>query len=461
MLSSPPCPHHKKTPLRVLFLFFTIVTSTFSLAAWNHDCKLSDHQDQDRKLTSDSPYTYYLCTATDTDSSESISYTLSTDQVKQNTVVAIPGSTPLPNRFNVVALGNPQTGEYAMVEHNRNPIPQDVLESLAEQAANELSGVGNCGNHQSFYTYRFKSPDEELLKRLKKFTDKELKQSRASNQWEEPPERSPLFRHWPEIKKALQSIANRAAMSWPVVIFSSVLWDQPVRQSVARFEPNPTNNFKGCPVKILVDTNEFLGDMYRQGITARRFTSRNTVREISEGFNSDVSTFQTTGRFIDFLDESCQCNTCPGDTAPHPARFSDCLVDVTIQTDVMVFDALRLTNSNLNDFLNAEVPLSGYIAEFNGAAPQAKTTVFRINSDIKLNTATILHANFSNFDKAPDSSRPTCSCPECPPTQTTSSKNAGTILVGITNLAISVAAGATIWATVLVISKVRTRLRTG
>ncbi|WP_145912634.1 hypothetical protein [Endozoicomonas montiporae] len=298
-----------------------------------------------------------------------------------------------------------------------------------------------------------------MLEKIKKFAEDNLNERRSNDDWEEIPDSNPILRRWPEIKKALQSIVNKAAMSWPVVIFSSVLWDQPIRQSVASFEPNPTNNFKDCPVQVLVDTNEFLGDMHRQGITAKKFTSRNTVKEISEGFNSGVSTFQTTGRFIDFLDESCQCNTCPGDKAPHPARFSDCLVDVTIQTDVMVFDALRLTNSNLNDFLNSEVPLSGYIAKFNGTAPEAKTSVFKINSNTTLNTATVLHASFSNFDTAPGSSRSTCGCPECPPVQTNASKNKGTILVGITNLAISAAAGVTIWATLLVVSKVRTQLR--
>ena len=95
-----------------------------------------------------------------TDSTESISYTLSTDQVKQNTVVAIPGSTPLPDSFNVVALSNPQTSEYAMVEHNRDQIPQD-----SRIQRRRSSGKDHCISYQFRYNTEYGNhPARKLLK---------------------------------------------------------------------------------------------------------------------------------------------------------------------------------------------------------------------------------------------------------------------------------------------------------
>lgn len=268
-----------------------------------------------------------------------------------------------------------------------------------------------------------------------------------------------IIRHWRDITKALQSIVNYIVLAGPVVTFGSILWDEDVRARVATFEDDPESDFKDCPVRVLVDTNEFLGDMHRQGITAKQFTSLNTIREISQGFTSGITTFQTTGRFIDFVSSACECSTCPGETHPHPGRFTDCLVDITIQTDVMIFDTLRLTNSNLNDFLNAEVPLSGYIAQFNGSASLAKTMIFDIKSNTTLNTATVLYANYSKFDTLLESNRSTCGCPACSPAQTSTSKNAGAMLVGTVNLAITITAGTVLWVTVLAVSKIYSHIK--
>lgn len=463
---SPSLPDKKPLFLTILLLLTIVPFSMPCLsqsAQWQNDCKVIDHQDQDKKLASTSPYTYYLCTSTNTESGESHSFTLMVGHDEADTVFAWPGTTSLPDSLNVVALGNPETNEYAMVEGNQVHVPQDELVAAAIHAR-DFAGVGNCGT-AGFHTFKFKSADQQLLEKMHEFSKRELKKIKPPELSEEFRKKVPgagfLAKHWPFITRSAQSIVNYTALSWGVVAFISTLWDNPIRQSVATFEPVPEDDFKNCPVQILLDTNEFLGDMFRQGVTTKWFTSQNTLREISDGLNPVVTTFQTTGRFIDFLNpsEKCQCSACPGDNTPRPARFTDCLVDVIIQTDVMVFDALRLTNSDLNNFLNSEVPLSGYIAQFNGSAPMANTIVFSIDTNATMNTASVLYANFSNFDTLLGSNLSTCSCPACTPVQTESSKRAGSALVGFTNLAITTASGIITWFTVLVVRKIYTRIK--
>ena len=428
-------------------------TTTPSTTRWKTHCKLADHQEQDQTLSPSSPYTYYLCTSTDSESQKSQSYTLAIEPMVTNTIITWPGTIPLPENYNVVALGNPQSNEFAMIEENEIQVPKDTLVAAALQARELTSHSGP----PTVSTFRYKSADQELLEKFRKSIDKELQKKQAPRLREDIKQKVPMadyiFRHWHDITRAAQSIINYVVLAWPVITFGSVLWDESLRTRVATFEDDPDHDFKDCPVRVLVDTNEFLGDMHRQGVTSRQFTSLNTIREISEGFDSKVTTFQTTGRFIDFVNQACQCPSCPGESQPRPHSFGDCLVDVIIQTDAMVFDALRLTNSDLNDFLNAEVPLSGYIARFNGSTPQAKTLVFDIKSNTTLNTATVLYANFSNFDTLLGSDTTSCRCPACPPVQTNASKNAGIIVVGIVNLGITFVAGVTLWATVLIISK--------
>lgn len=454
------CSQPFSTSLNILTCLLLVMLiparSVLAQGSWKSECvQISDHVNQQGRLKEQGEYTHFVCTASSHDSaSQSISIFISNDDI--HTVFIIHGQTPIPENFNVIALTNVQSHQFAPVDQDTvDLVSEDVIETAVDQ---QVSFVAReCGSATPF-AYGFKSADRELLEKIHKDVNKQLKRFQRLEVKPEIKKKIPMAGyiadHWPKITSAINSLKNYLIITWPVVAVASLLWSDPLRASVATYEKDQTADFKDCLVQVLVDTNELFGDMNRQGVTSEHFTSLNTIQEISDGFDGGITQFQTTGRFLGFLDPSCACPTCPGDTAPRQARFTNCLVDVIVQTDAMIFDALRLTNSELDGFLNTEIPLSGYFANFNGSAPGAEKIVFNITSNTTLNTATVFYANFSQFDTRVGGEESTCSCLTCPRIQTELSKNGGVLLVYFVNTAVSVMVSVAVYAGAVIVKKI-------
>ncbi|MGI9276390.1 MAG: hypothetical protein ACR2PT_16295 [Endozoicomonas sp.] len=442
-------------------LLSAVVTFTFCLiflipgasagGNWSYQCKLADHTDQNGKLVEDDQYTLFICVAINLQIQQTAQYALLVDQ-EINTVWVFQ-QPPDSTQFQTIALANPQSQEFGAIEVDTvNQVLENNIEDAVQRHATQVTST--CGSAP--FAYSFKSPDQKLWEGVEKEAKKQLKRF-------QPPELNPQLKKampfigkiaasWPQLLKFWDSLKGYLVLAGTASQFLSASYSEAVKNSVATYEPDPDYDFTNCLVQIVVNTNELLIDMERQNVTTRLFTSQYTIGEIQEDFNSQVTTFQTTGRFVSFDDQApgCLCPACPGSSTPEPNSFSNCLVDVEIQTDVLIVDVLRLTNTDLNKRLNEESLLSGYFLDFNRTVTKPSTTVcnliteFNITSNQTLNTAMLIHGNFTGFDTPVGEESSQCGCQSCPPVQTNSSARLGTILVGITNIAITVTLAVTL-----------------
>ena len=422
--------------LATCLLFFT--SSTEATGKWVYSCQLLEHTDQNGKFKESSPYSHFICVTKSTATQQSSQYELLINDGPN--IVWVFSQPPSSSQFQIIALTNPENEEYGAIE--TGTIDQ-ITEENIEDAVSLFSSqaLPSCG--QELFSYGFKSPERKLWEAVDKEAKKQLKRF-------QPPKLNPkitktlpiakrIAASWPQLLKLWDSLKGYLAVAGAATQFLSASYSDAIRESVATYHPEPLYDFTGCLIQVLVDTNELLSDMYMEGVTADHFTSLNTIDEIRANFTRDKKTFKTTGRFINFDDQSpeCRCPACPGSNTPEPNSFTDCLVDVEIQTDVFIIDALRLTNSDFNKNLTSESLLSGYFLSFNRTIPAPDMAVLSIEINDTMSTATVLHGKFLNFDAPFGSNTSKCSCQTCPQVQTEGSEIAGTILIGITNIAIT------------------------
>ena len=445
-------------PLRFLICFLLTVffpaKTVFAWGEWKTECeRVEDHIGEDGKLQAGGDFTHFVCTTSPQGSTTSHTLSIFVTHEEINTVFIVHGQTPLPPNYNVIALANGATHQFAPVDQSAvQEVSEDVIETAIEQQISFASV--ESGNPDIPYAYRFKPADQELLEKIGKETEKQLNRFRRLEIKPGIKKKIPiagyLADHWLQIRSLIESYKSYLILCFGLTPFISLLYSQAIKDSVITYEDEPASDFHNCLVRVLVDTNVFLRDMHDQGITQENFTSLNTIEEISRGFDSQIQTFWTIGEFIDFADQSpeCRCPTCPGQPHPPPTSFSNCRVNITMQTNAMITDALRLTNSDFNNRLNAEIPLSGYFSEFNGTIERPANTLFNltVNCSTTLNTESVLHARLNEFARAPDGQPSRCECPDCPNIPTQSSQNLGVILVGATSFAVAATLAAIVMA---------------
>ena len=142
-------------------------------------------------------------------------------------------------------------------------------------------------------------------------------------------------------------------------ILSNILgyaYNSDLRKSLVVYHKMPPYNFTGCEIKVEVGTNHMLSDLYLQDITSREHYGTESVRAITDDMpGKNVTLFKTTGRFVDVVTRSsqCQCPVCPGFEYRNTHDFTGCTIEGSIKTSTLKTEWLDLVYNNPDFHLNS------------------------------------------------------------------------------------------------------------
>ena len=462
----------------ILVLFSIFSSNLKANYDYIYSCKLEDHLDEDGNLKPNSRYKYFLCvqkkkkpstlkairsTAAMTTGEGVLGIedkdTLDIDSEKDtaghyeqdhNIVFSI-SNIPVTeyddtstHTYHTIGVINPKDKEVGIkASFGRSTIREDVMDDVLQRFTRSrhftIGGIGYCGGDFDYEVSVAAHLSLEDIKELNKKTSRMIDDAKI-----DPVETEltnlPLYGYFKRIiVPIVKSLYGEATNYLPIGLglsgILSIGYVTSLKEAIARYEDKEEVNFTGCLIAVYITTTELLYDMYANNITSRLFTIRDTIGDI---YNDTIVTggiersFQTTGRFREFLTDDCHCPRCGTNGHIVSNDFGKCDVDIILDSNFMFISLLELYQGNISARMTSLNELGGYISNIPNWNFLPPRTLEVTGNFSNVDTVDILGETLDRGER--------CDCGICPDVETSSSVSLGNLLASAVNIGIAVVA---------------------
>ncbi|WP_448216939.1 hypothetical protein [Endozoicomonas sp. 2B-B] len=459
----------KNTSLYPAVFFFVPVA--FSAWEFKYSNSLSEYCDEDgTKLKRDSPYQYFLCISKKKNKAATVSKAVS--QVMPIPMVAVPINPPSeqPNPddpeiysgYTEIVITNTLAATSASssltvlgaISLNKNHVavseselpiqaPPIAIKNALETFRRSTVFSTNPDGTPIYFTTsaaqlnsdRARAIHEEIGKIVKHLDDlDELKEEIPH--W--------LRRGWLMIRSYNPTFTRFSPVGALFVSVFSPLYTKALKNTFTDYIEQPSYNFTGCRVFVIINTERLIRDMYQQDVLKYDpengfplLTSANTVREFVLSGNKSVRSFKTKGEFVSFSDNSlkCQCPICTKTGRNAASAFGGCLVHGIVSADDLFVNNMDEVTNRLDSPIGNMSKIEMYVQ--NVSDPSLL--------DRPLKTRIYNFLNFSSFDDTSEKffgRHSPCQCESCPNEPTKESEASAILVTFIVNGLVFVAATA-------------------
>ncbi|WOG25508.1 hypothetical protein [Endozoicomonas sp. 8E] len=445
--------------------------AAFSAWEFKYSRSLTEYCDEaGTKLKEDSPYQYFLCISKKKNKASTVSKAVS--QVMPVPMVAVPISPPSerpdsdnPEIYsgyteivitNTLAATSASTSltvlgaislnkSHVVVSESELPTQappiaiKNALETFRQSAVFSANPDGTpiyfTTSAVQMNSERARAIHEEIGKIVKHLDDLDELNEEIPH-W--------IRRAWLMIRSYYPTFTRFSPVGALFVSVFSPLYTKPLENTFTDYIEQPSYNFTGCRVFVIINTERLIRDMYQQGVLIfdpkngfPLLTSANTVREFALSANKSVHSFKTKGEFISFSDNSlqCQCPICTKTGRHAASAFGGCLVDGIVLPNVLFVNVIDEVRNRLDAPIGNISEIEMYV--HNISDPRLL--------DRPLKTRLYNFVNFSSFDDTNEKffgRHSPCQCESCPNVPTKESEASAVLVTFIVNGLVFVAATA-------------------
>ncbi|WP_448216938.1 hypothetical protein [Endozoicomonas sp. 2B-B] len=219
-----------------------------------------------------------------------------------------------------------------------------------------------------------------------------------------------------------------------VSIFST-LYTKPLENTFTDYIEQPSYNFTGCRVFVLINTETLIEDMYRQGVLKfdpkkgfPLLNNANTMSEFVLSGNRSVRSFKTKGEFVSFSDNSlqCQCPICTKTGRSAANAFGGCLVHGIVLVDALFVNVMDEVRNRLDLPIGNISRIEMYVQNISDPRLLEQPLKTRLYNFV----------NFSSFDGTNEEffdPHSPCQCARCPISATKETEASAVLVTFIVN----------------------------